>query len=333
MTVDRRSLMIGGGLALGASGRGPAKGAASAAVAEVTGAVQPDLMIDLWPGGPPGMAPVAPAEMVRERSSDPTLTDRALIHIARPRLAVFRARNPNGAAMLVMPGGGYSWVVIDKEGYEIGPWLAQRGVSVFVLFYRLPQDGWAAGADVALSDAQRAMRLIRHRAADFGVDPARVGAMGFSAGGHVCADLATRFATPTYDPVDVADRQAVRPIVAAPIYPVVSMYRPEAHEGSRRNLIGESPDAAAQRLHSPHEQVTPACPPCFLVHAEDDDVVPVENSLLLRRAWRAQGLAVDTHLFMQGGHGFGLRRAAGKPVAVWPELFVEWAVGQDLMST
>ncbi|WP_298401070.1 alpha/beta hydrolase [Sphingobium sp.] len=337
MKVDRRSLMIGGGLAFGAAGRGLAQRmsagkADGAAMAGLTGAVQPDLMIDLWPGTAPGMASVPPAETVRERSSDPGVNDRALLHIARPRLAVFRARNPNGAAMLVMPGGGYSWVVIDKEGYEIGPWLAQRGVSVFVLFYRLPGDGWAAGADVALSDAQRAMRLIRHRAADFGIDPARVGAMGFSAGGHVCADLATRFAMQTYEPVDAADRQAARPFLAAPIYPVVSMYRPDAHEGSRRNLIGESPDAKAQRRHSPHEQATPACPPCFLVHAEDDDVVSVENSLLLRRAWRAQGLSVDMHLFMQGGHGFGLRRAAGKPVAVWPELFARWASGQGLVG-
>lgn len=323
MEMDRRKLMIGGGLALGAAGRAMAQ-------QSVAGSVTPDLMIDLWPGAAPGMPAIRPNETVRERSGDPALTDRALLHIVRPRLAVFRARNPNGAAMLVMPGGGYSWVVIDKEGYEIGPWLAARGVSVFVLFYRLPQDGWAAGANVALSDAQRAMRLIRHRAADFGVDPARVGAMGFSAGGHVCADLATRFATRTYAPVDVADRQGARPFLAAPIYPVVSMHRPDAHEGSRRNLIGESPDAAAARLHSPQEQVTPACPPCFLVHAEDDDVVPVENSLLLRRAWREQGLAVDTHLFMQGGHGFGLRRAAGKPVGVWPDLFLQWAGNQGL---
>ncbi|WP_371262534.1 alpha/beta hydrolase [Sphingobium sp. YR768] len=332
MKVDRRSLMIGGGLALGAAGSGLAQGRGDAAASGMAGGVQPDLMIDLWPGGAPGMPAVAPAETVRERSSDPAITDRALLHVAGPRLAVFRARNPNGAAMLVMPGGGYSWVVIDKEGYEIGPWLAERGVSAFVLFYRLPQDGWAAGADVALSDAQRAMRLIRHRAADFEVDPARVGAMGFSAGGHVCADLATRFAARTYAPVDVADKQVARPFLAAPIYPVVSMYRPDAHEGSRRNLIGESPHAAAERLHSPQAQVTPACPPCFLVHAEDDAVVPVENSILLRHAWRAQGLAVDTHLFMQGGHGFGLRRAVGKPVAVWPTLFAEWAVKQGLMQ-
>ncbi|WP_343518220.1 alpha/beta hydrolase [Sphingomonas sp.] len=281
--------------------------------------------IELWPNGAPGMPAKPPVEIVNERSKDPTFHDRSVQGITRPRLAVFRPEQPNGAAVMIMPGGGYRWVVIDKEGHELGRWLSARGFTVFVLFYRLPGDGWAAGPNVALSDAQRAMRLIRHRARDYGVDPERVAAMGFSAGGHLCADLLTRFATRTYDPVDAADALPARPAAAAPIYPVISMTAPTAHPGSRELLVGKDARPALERAHSPHLNVPADAPPTFILHAEDDASVPVENALLLRAALRARGIAVDTHLFAQGGHGFGLRNTAGKPVAIWPELFAGWA--------
>ena len=261
---------------------------------------------------------------MQERSTDALLTDRAVFGIARPRMAVFRPDRSNGAAVLVTPGGGYRWVVIDKEGYEMGRWLAARGFTAFVLFYRLPGEGWAAGPDVALSDAQRALRLIRHRARDFAVDPDRVSAMGFSAGGHVCADLATRFAARAYDPVDAADSLSARPHSAAPIYPVVSMSAPDAHPGSRDLLVGKTASPATEAAHSPHRNVPADAPPFFLLHAEDDDAVPVANSLLLRAALKAKGVRVETHLFEHGGHGFGLRRATGKPVEVWPDLWRGW---------
>lgn len=283
--------------------------------------------IALWPDDAPGMPATPPAETVNERSKDPAFHDRAVFGITRPRLTVFRPEKPNGAAVMITPGGGYRWVVVDKEGHELGRWLSARGFTVFVLFYRLPGEGWAAGPNVALSDAQRAMRLIRHRARDYGVDPERIAAMGFSAGGHLCADLLTRFATRTYDPVDVADSLSARPAAAAPIYPVISMTAPVAHAGSRELLIGKDASPALERAHSPHLNVPADAPPTFIVHAEDDATVPVENALLLRAALRAKGIAVDTHLFAQGGHGFGLRNTAGKPVAVWPELFAGWAKG------
>jgi acetyl esterase/lipase len=312
MEADRRSLLIGlaGGLAAA-----PALGRAAA---------DPLKEIELWPHGPPG-APATPlVERVEERSKDPAIRDRALLNVARPRMTVFRPARPNGAAVLVTPGGGYRWVVIDKEGYELGRWLAERGFTVFVLFYRLPHQGWSAGPDVALSDAQRAIRLIRHRAPRYGLDPARVTALGFSAGGHVCADLATRFAHRCYDPVDDADRLSARPELAAPIYPVISMSAPLAHPGSRLNLVGADAAPGRERAHSPHLNVTPATPPCFLLHAEDDGVVPVGNALLFRDALKAQGVSVDTHLYANGGHGFGLRLARGKPVEAWPHALSAW---------
>jgi acetyl esterase/lipase len=221
-------------------------------------------------------------------------------------------------------------IVLDHEGYVLARWLAAQGFTAYVLFYRLPGDGWAAGPDVALSDAQRAMRLIRARATRDALDPERVAAIGFSAGGHLCADLATRHAVKTYDPVDAADKLAARPFLAAPLYPVISMSAPDAHMGSRQQLIGKNASAALEAAHSPHLNVSSTTPPCFLCHAEDDNVVPVENSLLLRAALKAAGVAVETHLFTQGGHGFGMTGAVGKPAGLWPELLMSWAHSQGL---
>lgn len=323
--IARRDLLLGlaaGAVAASAGAQTPPPRRGGAVL---PGLGEPAETIDLWPRGAPGAPRVLPVEVVDERSRDADLTDRAVHGIARPRMVVFRPAVPNGAAVLVTPGGGYRWVVIDKEGYEIARWLSARGYTVFVLFYRLPGEGWAAGQDVALSDAQRAMRLIRHRARDWGVMPDRVAAMGFSAGGHVCADLATRFDAATYRPVDAADRLSARPDLAAPIYPVQSMTPPLAHPGSHTLLLGANPTPAQERAHSPAANVTRRTPPTFLVHAEDDATVPVGNTLELRAALVAAGVPVETHLFTHGGHGFGLRRAMGKPAAVWPELFLAWA--------
>lgn len=321
--LTRRTLLAAGLAATGAAAQTPAPKVAGAV--GVAGLPDPTETIDLWPGGAPGAPRVLPVETVQERSTDRQLTDRAVFGISRPRLVVFRPERPNGAGLLVMPGGGFARVVIDKEGYEIGRHLSARGFTVFVLFYRLPGEGWQAGPDVALADAQRAIRLIRHRARDYGLDPARVAAMGFSAGGHVCADLATRFAAPVYQPVDAADGLSARPMLAAPIYPAISMTPPLAHTGSRSLLLGANATPALEAAHSPHCNVPPDAPPVFLVHAEDDDSVPVGNSLLMHAALRAQGVPVELHLFTHGGHGFGLRKAIGKPAAIWPELFLAWA--------
>lgn len=290
----------------------------------------PTETIDLWPKGAPGKPATLPVEKVAERSTDAALTDRSVSGVSNPRMAVFRPRVSNGASVLIMPGGGYVRIVLDHEGYVLGRWLAAQGFTAYVLFYRLPGDGWAAGPDVALSDAQRAMRLIRARAIRDGLDPERVAAIGFSAGGHLCADLATRHAVKTYEPVDAADKLGARPFVAAPIYPVISMTAPVAHAGSREQLIGKDASPEREAAHSPHLNVTKATPPCFLCHAEDDGAVPVENSLLLRAALKAAGVPVETHLFTQGGHGFGMTKAIGKPAGVWPELFLTWARSQGL---
>jgi len=327
--LDRRAVLaagFGAGLAAGAAGAAGAQTPPPLADGELPPRLpQPTETIDLWPRGAPGMPARPLVETVNERSTDSLVTDRAVFGITRPRMAVFRPDRPNGAAVLLTPGGGFKWVVVDKEGYEMARWLAARGFTAFVLFYRLPGEGWAAGPDVALSDAQRAMRLIRHRAPDFAIDPERVAAMGFSAGGHICADLATRSAARTYEPVDGADRLSAKPVCAAPIYPVVSMDPAIAHAGSHGLLLGANPSAALETAHSPDRNVPADAPPFFLLHAQDDDSVPVENTLRLHAALRQRAIRCEMHLFEHGGHGFGLRKAVGKPVEAWPELWRAWA--------
>lgn len=326
--MDRRDLLAAAGIA------GPLLPlAAKANAMPMASPVTPDASFPLWPGEAPGLLDKSLQDHVLVRNPDPAFPDRAMDHIRTPRLDVFRAGKPNGAAMLVIPGGGYARVVVDKEGYELAPWLAARGVTAFVLFYRLPGDPWQDSSNVALADAQRAMRLIRHQAAKWKVDPKRVGAMGFSAGGHLCADLATRFGRTVYAPVDAADALDARPLLAAPTYPVVSMDPSFAHMGSRTQLIGKAPTAEMAAEHSPERQVGPNTPPCFLCHAEDDATVPVQNTLALRSALTAAKVPVETHLFEQGGHGFGWgKRTEGKPAHLWPELFLAWAKGHGLLG-
>jgi acetyl esterase/lipase len=309
MRIDRRSLIIGSLAVAGLAARAGAE--------PPSGPLQPepDDWIDLWPDGPAGMPSPPPAEEIRERSADPGYNDRAMFHVRRPRLAVFRPAVPNGAAMLIIPGGSYARVVMDKEGFETARWLKARGVTVFVLYYRLAVDGWADGADVSRLDAEQAIRILRRSFA-----PARIGAMGFSAGGHVCASLLTRAGPDT------------RPAAGVLLYPVISLSPPDANLESRVNLLGPNPSPERERAYAPHLHVPPGAPPCLLFHAEDDPAVPVANTLLMRDALRARGVATETHLFPDGGHGFGIRLAQGHSVAIWPELMFAWGRRQGLWS-
>ena len=202
----------------------------------------------------------------------------------------------------------------------------RKGFTVFVLFYRLPGEGWADRANVPLQDAQRAMRLVRANATKYGLDPARVAAMGFSAGGHLCADLAARFATKTYEPVDAADQLSARPMIAAPIYPVVSMALSLAHPGSRKRAARRRSDAGRDPrpfARSQHQVRHPALLP--VRGGGRSDGAASTNTLMLHAALRAAKVPVELHLFEQGGHGFGLRGVIGKPASAWPDLFLAWA--------
>lgn len=343
MSIDRRTLFHGGltSAALAsaltfarrtmAQTPPPEADLPATARRDIPGWPAPAETIDLWPGGvAPGLLDPGLTEAVVEDSKDPNLHHRSVHGISRPRLCVFPAANPNGAAMIIAPGGGYVREVLDHEGYEMARWMNGYGITAFVLFYRLPAEGWASGPDTPLIDAQRAVRLVRARAANYRIDPARVGFMGFSAGGHVCGSIATRFNAKVYTPVDGTDALSARPYLAAPIYAVQSMDASIAHMGSREKLLGPDPTPAQIKLYSPDQNVTHDTPPCFLTHSENDSTVPVENTLRFRAALKAAGVTVETHLFPEGGHGFGLRNVAGQPTHAWGDLFLAFAKARGL---
>lgn len=325
LMIERRALFITALAALTAGTMARAQDAVSHST-DGQGLVPPPstLTIRLWPDGALARSGPPPVETLIDRSPGGSVPDRAVVGISDPRLVVFKPVQPNGSGVLVIPGGGYRRLVVDREGFELAEWLSARGYTAFVLFHRLPADGWSEGPDTPLADAQRAMRIIRHHAAAFDIDTERVAALGFSAGGHVCADLAARFAWDIRPAIDAIDALSARPDAAAPIYPVVSMDPAIAHAGSRQLLIGDAPDAALEQRHSPDRNIPADAPPHFLLHAEDDASVPVENSLRLRAALRARGVPVRMHLFESGGHGFGISRSLGKPVEGWPDLLEGW---------
>jgi acetyl esterase/lipase len=318
--VDRRAL-------LGLAAAAPALAAAAPAPPP-----DPTEVIPLWEGRPPGARDPLPRETVTDRVKISGFQDRFVVGIGAPLMTVFRPAKPNGAAVLVIPGGGYIRVVIDKEGFEVGHRLAAAGVATFVLRYRLPGEGWDRQADVPLQDAQRAIRLIRAGAQRFRIDPKRVAAMGFSAGGHVAASLATRFDTKVYDPAGPADAFSARPDLSVLMYPVITMARPYDHAGSREALLGRTPSADAEAAYSPHRHVSAATPPTFVVHAWDDPAVPAENSLDYLAALRAANVPAEAHIFEEGGHGFGIGLARGKPAAAWPDLFLAWAARKGFLG-
>ncbi|HET7132833.1 MAG TPA: alpha/beta hydrolase, partial [Gammaproteobacteria bacterium] len=270
----------------------------------------------LWPSTPPGGAFVAvplpvgwPAPFVA--------------NVATPELRIFKPQRPNGQAVLAIPGGAYLFVSVQNEGADFAAKLNELGYTVFVLVYRLPGEGWQQGQDVPLQDAQRAVRVIRANAARWAVDPRTLAVVGFSAGGHVAATLATGFAEPVYAPVDAADTASARPFATALIYPVVTMASPGTHAVSREMLLGPNPSPALIARRSAQLHVGSDTPPLFLVHALDDPAVPVTNSLDLLAAMRAANRPVEAHLLQEGGHAFA-SGYAGSPTATWIGTFDAW---------
>ena len=289
-------------------------------------AVSEGSILELWPGGAPGADKVTVHEEIIERLPDGPMRDRFAQHVTRPLLTLYAPKTAyNGVTLLIVPGGGYVRVVIDKEGVEAAEWFTARGFAAAVLRYRLPADGWASGADAPVHDAMRAVRLLRNQPGADGSAPGRVGVIGFSAGGHLCARLITERAL-AYARRDAADDLSARPDFAVLMYPVIATTGAHAHAGSAQQLQAAGVTTAGLARYSPYLNVDVKTPPTLLVHAADDSSVPVENSLMMYDALRKSGVRSELHLFDAGGHGFGLRSVAGKDVAVWPTLVQNWAL-------
>ncbi|WP_343616028.1 alpha/beta hydrolase [Novosphingobium sp.] len=319
-TITSRRAMLGGMTLAGIA----ASTIATKASAGTRAITHSGPSIPLWPGEAPGAPTTLPTRAFEQRSTDTSFDDRWLTGIASPSIEVRRPAFQDGSAVLIMPGGGYGFLSIDNEGEEQARWLTERGVTCFILYYRLPGEGWRNRQTVPLQDAQRAMRLIRSRAGDFGIDPARVSVLGFSAGGHLAGSIATRFAETTYEPVDAADRLSARPDLVGMIYPVVTLAQPFVHAGSRDALLGPNSGSELRKTTSVENRVTEATPPVFLTAASDDGLVPIANSVAMYGALLAKARPAEFHGFDKGGHGFGVRLPKDVPASAWPDLFYSY---------
>jgi acetyl esterase/lipase len=295
----------------------------SAALTTTTGlSAQPPTQSSAWPPPPghvtlplwPGAAPGEPANPAAE--ADTTTARDSLVaghrvvrlgNVSVPTLTLYPAKSGNreaAPAVVVFPGGGYSILAMDLEGTEVCGWLNSAGVTCVLLKYRVPNSGPYPKSAAALQDAQRALGLVRQHAQQWGIDPSRIGVLGFSAGGHLAAALSTHFDQRVYNPVDAADKLSCRPDFAVLVYPA---YLTLEHQN-----FAPSPDVSP----------TAGTPPTFLVQAEDDPV-HVENAVVYFMALKNAKVPAELHVYAHGGHGYGLRRTA-LPITTWPQSVETW---------
>lgn len=276
----------------------PAPAAPAAAPADVPQS------LPLWASGAPSALGTADTDI-------PTIT----VYPADPARA-------SGAAMVIFPGGGYGGLA-KHEGEGYARWLASQGVASFVVKYRLGSKGYRHPA--MLNDAARAVRLVRARAAEWKVDPARVGVMGSSAGGHLASTLLTHFDAGRPGDPDEIERQSSRPDLGVLCYAVITMGQ-YTHNGSRKNLLGDNPSPELLENLSNEKQVTADTPPCFVWHTWEDKGVPIENSMLFASALRAKGVRFELHIYEKGGHGIGLGQRNGVAPHSWAGDLTQWLI-------
>lgn len=271
----------------------------------------------LWPGQPPGKGGTTGPEKLGGTGAG----FGALSNISTPRMRVYRPEKPNGAAVLVCGGGGYFRIQLWKESTPIAQWLQERGFTVFELLYRLPNDGWEAAAP--FMDAQRAMRIIRTKAAEFGLDPKQIGVMGFSAGGHLAGFTAYQPERQLYTGSDIYEKVSARPDFAALLFPVVSLRRPYDTTRTRREIIGDSPTTEAEIAWSLDTYASADAPPTIIFASADDKTAPPGHGIMLFEKLNAAGASAELHLFRDGGHGWGLGRS-NQVLSQWPQMFIKW---------
>ncbi len=292
-----------------------------AGLVPVLRAQTPPPVLPLYSGSIPNSKPSSVQEATTLDGSNPHITN-----VVQPTLTVFlpdRAK-ATGTSVIVCPGGGYSFVSMGNEGYDVAKRLTEMGVAAFVLKYRLPNAQSQPDPSLApLLDVQQALRLVREQAPRYGLNPDRIGVMGFSAGGHLAAMAATRFARPVGVNPGAA---SVRPAFAVLVYPVISFRDSLSRSGdTREHLLGPTPAVGSVRQFSAEYQVTAQTPPIFLVHAQDDATVSVQQSILFYQACLRHRVPVEMHLYPKGGHGFGLTNASTKEP--WIERMQAWLAG------
>ena len=283
----------------------------------VVGADDP-IVLPVWPGKVPGDFGAIGDEYVRPPEKTPVKDAKLLTNVTKPTITVFRPAKgkDSGAAMLICPGGGYWDLFWDVEGEEVAAWLNSVGVSGVLLKYRVPR---RPGQPVALPppgpllDAQRAISLVRSKAAEWGIAPDRIGIVGFSAGGHLAVAAATDFETRAYEPIDAVDRVSCRPDFAVAVYPGY--------------LVRKETGLLADHVH-----IRARTPPVFLVHASDDTVADAENRVGMYLALKRVGIPAELHVYAKGGHGFGVRKK-GHPTDAWTEACVAWLRDRGLLGT
>ena len=297
--------------------------------------------IPIWPGTPPDSQAIAGPEESQWYPTAPTGPPGGfgVSRVSRPTMTVYSPGEKNtGAAVVVFPGGGYLDLAIDLEGTEVCDWLTGKGITCVLLKYRVPgepgypkpapypKSGPYPESPMALEDAQRTMGLVRLHAAEWHIDPHKVGVLGFSAGGHLSAAISTHYEKRLYSAVDAADKESCRPDFAVILYPghlSISAAEWDAEQGARKFVVRVPPNADKNLGLNPEVPVTRQTPPTFLLQAEDDHVDSVNDSLAYYIALKNAGVPAEMHLYAQGGHAFGLRRTKF-PITAWPQLVETW---------
>lgn len=276
--------------------------------------------LPLWNGTPPFQN----SSELKEES-----TQQGILRIANVQTPTIEVYLPTkqaatGEAVVIFPGGGYAILAYDWEGTDFAKWFNAQGIAAIVVKYRLPiSKSLTDPKEVPLMDAQRAVRMVRHHALDWNIDPAKVGVMGFSAGGHLASTVSTQYLQEVNRSKDGIDGLSARPDFSILVYPVISFRDAAVHSGSRRNLIGENASPELMDRFSGELNVNAETPPTFLVHAQDDKGVPIENSLLYYKALHQHGVKASLHIYPTGGHGFGFGKGKGA-VEGWREVLLAW---------
>lgn len=278
-----------------------------------------DFKLKVWPNGAPDSNGMTLPEETFEGRRVRNVSE-AEIFVYLPKIGI-----NTGAAVIICPGGGYGMEAMDHEGYDMAEWLVQQGVAGIVLKYRLPY-----GHDqIPLEDTQRALRIVRQKAVEWGINPIKIGIAGSSAGGHLASTAGTRFDLGNSESVDPIEKYSCRPDFMLLLYPVITFNEEFGHMGSRTNLIGSGNKWELVAKYSNELNVSAQTPPTFLILSDDDSAVPTRNSIEFYMALKKFRIPAEMHIFRDGGHGFGMTKK-NLPVDQWPNLFVQWMKAQRI---